>query len=1049
MLSDQDNKKLELIFNDKSLANYFFINAKDSKWFYPLKEKGYFNPEKAPQPIESDQKGSFQLPDWHVLYYLESLSIVCKDEDIQKELLHIIKNVTAYHTKNKFILDNYRIWWFFVKILKNIPPAFQIQYYQSAGIDFAEDLLKHWFNSKFDTSLITQAVLEELLPIYFNPEVFAVAEKIINAVTTLKEEAPSAAEADFLKLKKGNRVLGDFFWLSKSFKEHAEKIGQLCDPDLLYNLADKLKNHFLSPASESTREILAGENTLLIMAESERNEKPDKEFDFKITITKKAALKNEVLSAFELIDCKTKRTLTEAIKNELLKLNIPGIDKVNFAFEIGILYRNLYPDSTFVWYRSLDKDDAYDLDPTEGILIYALKAFLFYKCKYDPETGKKIIQDLTSYKYQFSTFTRIVLYIISSYGEKYIDFFWSIIKSDKEILYSIEYEYDTYVSLGKLVALFNNEQKKLLDDIICETAKRHPVEENASDNPKLKQKWYKAMKADPFFGPKYEEMIKITSDQEGEAPPESMISVREGTGGSPLTPDQINVMKIDDIIRFLKEYRAKDTWKESEESLSGALKISVQTNPNKFIQEIGKFLEIKYLYINTILWGFQEAIKSGAEINWSVILQFAIDYISNPDFGKPPEPTPGSRHVEYHYKWVASSAADLVEAGLKNKEKGVSEKDLPFVEALLDAIVNRHDILQNEADLTDPLTHALNTPLGKVAEAEINFLNNKIRTAKQEPGAQAFVPKMDMSRYQRLLDLKVPEAFTFFGRFLANFNYFNTEWVTSKIKEYINLEDTLWVSFFHGYLWADGVNNLLYRSLKELGFYKKGLAIKLRGRHGSQRLIQHTAIGYIRGFESLDDPESLFRIVIDRWSYEEIYEIISLFWSFQKSLLIPDNPKVPQLAENSIMRERVIALWKWLHQNDNTAKMKLGNDYAKYHSNLLRFAGYVEKITDEYLSFILLSAPYAEANFNSSIFIESLDNFTDKEDIERVGAIFLKMLEGCTPYYDKEHIKSIVIKLYKNGYKDSANKICTEYARRGDYSLRQIYEEFNIKKAAL
>ena len=46
--------------------------------------------------------------------------------------------------------------------------------------------------------------------------------------------------------------------------------------------------------------------------------------------------------------------------------------------------------------------------------------------------------------------------------------------------------------------------------------------------------------------------------------------------------------------------------------------------------------------------------------------------------------------------------------------------------------------------------------------------------------------------------------------------------------------------------------------------------------------------------------------------------------------------------------------------------------------------------------------------------------------------------------YKKEHIQSIIEKLYKIGKKEEADEICNEYGRRGLDFLRDIYEKHDV-----
>ena len=48
MLSEKEEKVLSLVKQDDSYSNYFFSKAKDLKWFYPLKERDFFDPSTIP-----------------------------------------------------------------------------------------------------------------------------------------------------------------------------------------------------------------------------------------------------------------------------------------------------------------------------------------------------------------------------------------------------------------------------------------------------------------------------------------------------------------------------------------------------------------------------------------------------------------------------------------------------------------------------------------------------------------------------------------------------------------------------------------------------------------------------------------------------------------------------------------------------------------------------------------------------------------------------------------------------------------------------------------
>jgi len=157
MLSE---KKLRLLNKIKLKSIYetkFFEKRYELEWFDELKRRGYFKLNLETQPQQTKDKGFFYIPEWNVLPYLEKVSSQVSQPGNEKyinELLKIIKDITNYHINHNKILDNYRTWWYFVKILCNIP---------NDKIDNEIiDLMSVWLDSRFDTALVGSEILDRL-----------------------------------------------------------------------------------------------------------------------------------------------------------------------------------------------------------------------------------------------------------------------------------------------------------------------------------------------------------------------------------------------------------------------------------------------------------------------------------------------------------------------------------------------------------------------------------------------------------------------------------------------------------------------------------------------------------------------------------------------------------------------------------------------------------------------------------------------------------------------------------------------------------------------
>src|SRR4051812_48519460 len=125
MIRDLRPKELDLLkrnLEKKELQQFFFRKVKGLHWFNALEEKGFFSPNQNPRPIESGEKGYFSIPPWMPIEYLVSTSPDISDpkhEEYALKILAVIRMATSFAKENSF--SNYRTWFQFGKILKNIP----------------------------------------------------------------------------------------------------------------------------------------------------------------------------------------------------------------------------------------------------------------------------------------------------------------------------------------------------------------------------------------------------------------------------------------------------------------------------------------------------------------------------------------------------------------------------------------------------------------------------------------------------------------------------------------------------------------------------------------------------------------------------------------------------------------------------------------------------------------------------------------------------------------------------------------------------------------
>ena len=240
MSFEKQEEFIEIFKGKIDLENYVFNKINNPEILLQLKASGYFNPENAPGPKETDQKGYFSIPQWNVLSYLEKVSEQVKIEGNSGyilELLYVIDNVTKYYIEKGKIQDNYRTWWFFVKILVNIPND-KIQ------LDILK-LVRVWLDSKFDTILPAGEVLQKLIPKFLkedtNLEDIKKAEELISAVLEYKKIPLSEEKANIYKKTEEIKLVVDDTFLMDFFKQYSAIIGKKCSKEFIFAFAEKIK----------------------------------------------------------------------------------------------------------------------------------------------------------------------------------------------------------------------------------------------------------------------------------------------------------------------------------------------------------------------------------------------------------------------------------------------------------------------------------------------------------------------------------------------------------------------------------------------------------------------------------------------------------------------------------------------------------------------------------------------------------------------------------------------------------------------------------------
>jgi hypothetical protein len=1054
------NSLLKIIQDDILYENYFFNNVVDIVWFFPLKEKDYFNPEKAPGPKPADEKGYVTIPLWNVLLYLEKVSKQVdtpENEGYIDELLNIIREVTQYHCSHNKCLDNYNTWFYFIKILLNIPN-------DKIPIPII-NFIPEWLYSKHPSTLLSHDIALELLPKFLpeNPtnEDIKKAEKIFESIVEIRwKEKPRGFIETLAGIKKEPYLIVDHHWLTESLinRKNVQKIGEKCSDNPIFIVADKLKTIFREQMNPSGFDVKINNIQYRVVVNhvddfefkcfgGVLDEEKRKELEGHEKFFRKMLYFPEKQFEFVIPDCKSSKNFAEQMISKLEAEKLRQIEN-DFNKRIIHFYKNMFNDFSYIWYENLTEVPHWiDSSSAKELLVLILKELIVAKVRAERSFGEKIIKKFLGDSYQYSLFKRFALFVIGEFwSDFHITFEQIIKKSDINLWFDdINFETELYILLEKNISKFSTSVKDRLKEIINNGPQRNlPAKNKEKYVNYWKQKWYSAVKADAEFAELYEHYHNLTKTKEHISFKEPGVQTRSGPGPSPLSVEQIISMPNNEIAELLATFKTKDWWEgPTEDALSDKLKESVKNQPEKFVDDLSPFLNISYNYINDLLWGLRDAWNNKRTYDWGKLLTFMKNYVNRNDFWQDKLPIAGDDWKPDH-PWVISSIGNLIQDSTKDDSWAFDEKNNDAAIEIIDLILtDSHiaDLKSNEKE-ENYLMDAINTPLGNIITALI-YLSLRIARLKDKNQTSDDAKRWDSilkTLFCRTLEKEVVEAYTLLGQYLTNFMYLDKAWTKQNIQDIEKpKQEAYWKAFMTGYLNTIRVYDSIYELPSMQNHYEKALETMTDDQHSNERIVNHIAISYLRG------DNSLFNKILAKWQPSQILEIIKFFSRKSEYLLKPD------IENKDMLIPRIIDFWNKVYEKykDVTGSL-LSEDDKQILSAITKLTVYFKEISKKEFDWLMLSAPYIHIDGNERWLLEYFDELKDKGDrfnsTRYILQIMLKMLKSYIYGYAQEYVKSIINHAYEisdEETKKMANDISNIIGAAGFEYLRSIYEKYN------
>lgn len=1019
---------LALVDSDISYERDFYKRLDKASWFKILKRKGVFNSTNNPSPVQV--KDMFQIPFWEPLIYLEKISLQIKNGqslELIDEIISIINNVSQNP------VDNYRTWYVFIKILTNLPK-------EKIPLETL-DFIPIWLNGSLDNMIQSSEICEKLLPKFLaeNPtdEDIQKAELILMYLFTI-EKIEVANEGIFGIDYESYRSRINIHNLIDALidKKLTAKIVAHCSDNVIIDLAEKIKmlrfnfprginfSLKINDRSYHCKGEIEAENLNIEISEKENDEN---------IIGRKTIEKFENYNDEQVIDFFISFLKELGLEYETQKENEFDIEILTNALSNGSYYS--FSEDTI----SKLNDPYNHGDKVVEVFSLIFRDLLNDKVKQDNGSGVSLLKIFaTDNKYRLPFFRRVVLFVIGENWETCKSLFWEIVKKNDPMLLFSDHSFnkDLYELLNKNQLLLSKEEIATLKNIIDLGPQDIREDRDPKNLDYWKLRWYSALRNIEPFKECYEKLSQAENLTNEHYENLGVVKSRFGSV-SPLSVEEILQKSNQEIVTFIHSFIPKDRWEEPTiDGLSNSLSAAVQNDPLKFSDEIELYKDVPYIYAYHIANGFREAWKNKKSFNWEKVLNHYKEYISYEKFAT------GQFRLENDgwgatADWVTGSVGNLMTEGMQSDSNAFDLSFLPIAKHILEIIVPRlkpvEDFKQTNMDYP---TYSLNSTAGKTLRTLLNYSLRRARNLKPDDNSPKWEKEIK-DLLEETFKKGIIDSYIIAGWNFQQFYFLDKDWITIKIHEFYKLEDKEWLAFMSGFAFGNPPFN---KDIYQLFYphYERAIKndIQIKGFH-NHGIIRHIVAFYFWGFEDLE-TDGLLKMLFSKGNHTSILEVVNFVWRQEGYL------KSLNRGEAKNFEEIIFNLWNYLAQKYDNATGEEEQNILAALSNLLVF---VSELNETYTKLVLKSSGITDKHFHSHYLIANLINLKERgninESAKHVGEILNSIqFDPYFSYIDNKHIIDLVVFLYENGQKHTADEFCNKMAKQGHEFLIELHNKY-------
>lgn len=660
------------------------------------------------------------------------------------------------------------------------------------------------------------------------------------------------------------------------------------------------------------------------------------------------------------------------------------------------------------------------LERYETQVIYLLRDCLLLLEK------EQVNEIVTSFlESQIPVFNRLAIFTINRKHKELGNLFWKWKTNPLDDC--LNYKHELYELFKKNATEFSSDEINLVLDWI--ETKNYFISEEAKENKELTSKIIAYQKKEWLFSiidckeeiviERFKHYNKI-NDASLNHPGFDIWHGEAKIGyDSPLTIDEVNNLPLIELIRYFSQFglEKQSFTGPSIEGLAEKLVEAIKQNPEKYSKNCKPIIKAPFRMQYAWMRGLHESWK-GKAFDIQEVLETSKSILENDIFWE----NNHSLERENYPNLFITEFLRFIEFGLENDVKAFPHDFLEEIESLLKTVLIKDK--KEPFDFNELSMKALNNSKGKLYSAIFQYLLKFGREHKQESDIlyskikEILAPLINSDKVDDLL-------FFTLGQFFPYVFTLYPDWIKKKINKIFpeqntpNLNAAISGYFFYNYKFY--LNE--FKILHGANIYKKSICYDFSNESSSaiNNLVRHIYIALVEDLISIDDV--LINGTLNSQIEQHQSSLIHFFWSPRRA--------IPQKAKEKIVPLYVKIVSSELSKKEAEQNIKLISGVSKWFNSM--------EMIDEDVYNLQLQISNRITDSDKHFYIEGLNKHINTQP-EMVGKLLIALFENNVSYdITRGMIITITEKIYDNGFKEIADKICLLHGEKGIDFLKELY----------